>query len=177
MSRTKKEELVQQLCEAYENWATDVCRNAGMSPARFSDALYPYKELFSPVGYNRLRAKTRIVYIPEREMPLRGGAPTVAYREQFFACVSGGAGLAATPPVPVGVSAFTAAPWRELCTGVHARGGLILAQLDLEAEKPDISSLLFPDGECEKLIRTAVQSAVNAMTVGFDEGDYDDWDD
>lgn len=170
MKKIRKDELVCELEREYASWDTGRKLGSRMGSAAFTNALYPYRHLFSAIEYNGLTAKNRVVYIPAPgDMPeLQSGAPAESMKRFFIERAQGGTGLLCTQPVPADGSAFTANGWRELTAGVHARGSLILAQLDMISEKVDPASPLSSDSAYTRLIKSAAQAAANAVSSGFD---------
>ena len=170
MRKVKKDELICELEQEYASWYKADRPNTRMGSAQYTNALYPYKNLFSPTEYNGLTVKNKVVYIPELgfDLALENGAPSDSFVSFFLDRAQGGTGLLCTTPVAVGTSAFTAASWRELTEGIHARGAYIFAQFDLESVKLDPSAALSLDAGYTKMIKLAGQAAANAVTSGFD---------
>lgn len=170
MKKVRKDELICELEREYISWDTAKSFNSRMGGAELTSSLYPYRSLFSPVEYNSLTAKNRVVYIPNpsARMELCGGAPTKDAVRFFLERAQGGTGLLCTPPVAAEVSAFTSTEWRALTSGVHSRGSLIFAQLDIASDRVKPSSALSSDFSYTRLIERAAQAAVNAVSAGFD---------
>lgn len=170
MKKIRKDELISELEREYAEWYGADRLNTRMGAARFTNALYPYKSMFSPMECNGLSVRNKVVYIPEHGFDIRldKGAPSESAKTFFLDRAQGGTGLICTSPVAAGTSAFTAASWRELTEGIHSRGAAVFAQLDLESLKLDPSSALSPDVRYTKLIKLAGQAAANAAASGFD---------
>lgn len=164
MGKMKKDELVTELNGSFLLWDRNGRQNASMSSGSYTDALHPYNALFSPVSYNGVKAKNRVIYLPgenapflcEKDMPDRNA------ERLCLSLADGGTGVICTPPESVSLSAYSSASWRTLTALVHARGACIFAQLGFEK-----SSSLFGGG-VSALIKAAAQSAANAVASGFD---------
>ncbi len=170
MKKIRKDELVCELEREYASWDTADRFNSRMGGAEFTSALHPYTSLFSPIEYNGVTAKNRVVYIPEPNVraELINGAPANESEHFLLECAKGGTGLLCTAPIAADGSSFTADGWRRLTSGVHSRGSLILAQLDIASDRVDPSSVLSSDLSYTRLIGRAAQAAANAVSSGFD---------
>lgn len=170
MKKIGKDELICELEREYAAWYKADRLNVRMGSAKYTNALHPYKSMFSSMECSGLSVKNKVVYIPEHglDIELNKGTLSESAKAFFLDRAQGGTGLICTSPVAVGTSVFTAASWRELTEGIHARGSVIFAQLDLESPKLDPSSALSPDAGYTKLIKLAGQAAANAVASGFD---------
>ena len=86
MKKIRKDELVCELEREYASWDTGRKLGSRMGSAAFTNALYPYRHLFSTIEYNGLTAKNRVVYIPAPgNMPeLQDGAPAESMKRFFI---------------------------------------------------------------------------------------------
>lgn len=170
MKKLRKDELICELEREYLSWDKSGRDNIRMGSAHYTSDLHPYTGLFSPIEYNGLSVKNKVVFIPPQgfRMELKDGAPTPSAISYYLERAHGGTGLLCTPPIEVRTAAFGSEHWRELTEGVHSRGAAIMAQLDLESAHIDPASPLSPDVHFTKLIRIAAQAAANAVSAGFD---------
>ena len=151
MSNLKTDELIVQLTKKFGDWDQGDYENRYMGAARFTQELYPYDKLFSPIQCNRLTIKNRTVMAPmgNCQMAEETGRPSIKMQEYFWARAAGGVGLLTTGLIPVshGIDASVTERghlsyfpridrsrtalmgWRDLAKGVHARGSHMFVQL------------------------------------------------
>ncbi len=147
----KTDPKIQQLVDSYGNWVQGECENKAGGTARFTNALYPYTAIFSPIQVNRTTIKNRIVMAPMGNIDMceETGRPNDKMLEYFYARAKGGTGLITTGLVPIshGVdstvtelgklsyfpridrSRTVMSGWRDLAHGVHNYGSKIFVQL------------------------------------------------
>ncbi len=146
----KKDELIEDLVETYTDWDKSDYENHALGTGRFTDELYPYEKMFSPIQVNGVTIKNRTVMAPMGNCMMcdSTGRPTEKMIRYFEERAEGGIGLITTGLVPVsqGVDPtvlmtdgtaqmpridkdVTMPGWKDLAAGVHARNSRIFIQL------------------------------------------------
>ncbi|HHT24779.1 MAG TPA: FAD-dependent oxidoreductase [Clostridiaceae bacterium] len=89
-----------QYVEQYADWFLDAQL---LQKNQYSNNLYPYDHLFSPIKLNQTNVKNRIMFnsLPNFNMAEQSGRPTEALSAFYAERAKGGVGLIATGAVPV----------------------------------------------------------------------------
>ena len=89
-----------QYIEQYADWFLDTQL---LQNNQYSNNLYPYDNLFSPIKLNQINVKNRIMFncLPNFNMAEQAGRPTEALSAFYAERAKGGVGLLATGAVPV----------------------------------------------------------------------------
>lgn len=148
----KEQKTVQELVDHFGDWMiTSEEQNKKGSCARFTQQLYPYHHMFSPIQINRLKIKNRVVMAPMGNLQMceETGRPNEKMIAYFLERAKGGVGLITTGLVPVShhidhsvtepnelsyfpridQSRTNYAGWRDLVQGVHAHGSKLFIQI------------------------------------------------
>ncbi|MEG1548286.1 MAG: FAD-dependent oxidoreductase [Clostridia bacterium] len=143
---------VQSLVDSFGAWCQDGKKdNCAGGVARFTQELYPYDAMFSPIQVNRTTIKNRLVMAPMGNIDMceETGRPNDKMLQYFFARAKGGVGLITTGLIPIshGIdnsvtemghlsyfpridrSRTVFSGWRDLAQGVHCYGTKIFVQL------------------------------------------------
>ncbi len=148
----KTDPRVQTLIDEYGSWFNKPGRdNCAGGAARFTQEMYPYDAMFSPIQVNKTVIKNRLVMAPMGNIDMceETGRPSDKMLQYFFSRAKGGVGLITTGLIPIshGIdnsitemgqlsyfpridrSRTVFSGWRDLAQGVHAFGSKLFIQL------------------------------------------------
>jgi len=143
----KNDPKIEKWLDDYGTW---MVKPSGNQP-QFTQLLFPYEQLFSPITINKLKLKNRIVMAPMGNIDMceETGRPNDKMLQYFFERAKGGVGLITTGLIPISFgidpslselddlsyfpridrSRTVMAGWRDLAQGIHNYGSRLFVQL------------------------------------------------
>ncbi len=168
MSNTPTDKLMNEHKRRLCSWVQGDCENHRFGTARYTQELYPYEALFSPVKCGSLTLKNRIVAAPP------GSFNTLSAEKQLGfirSAARGGAGLICTGYIPSFVGEAYLRSLRRIADSVHACSARVFMQLapgNKRAQLPYISRIAVTTPELQLIILQVIKAASVARLCGFD---------
>ena len=168
MFNTPTDKLINEHTSRLYDWVQGDYENHRMGTARYTQELYPYKALFSPVKCGRLTLKNRIVAAPP------GSFQTLSAEKQLGfirAAAKGGAGLVCTGFISAFGGEAALRTLRSIADGVHACSSRVFMQLapgNKRTQLPYISKAPITSPELQLIILQTIRAVSAARQCGFD---------
>lgn len=168
LSNSPTDKLINEHTIRLCNWVQGDYENHRMGTARYTQELYPYKALFSPVKCGRLTLKNRIVAAPP------GSFQTLSNDKQLGfirAAARGGAGLVCTGFISAFGGEDALRTLRSIADTVHACSSRVFIQLapgNKRAKLPYISKAPITSPELQLIILQSIRAVSVSRLCGFD---------